>query len=413
VALRFGRLRTSSARPPEPGKSISVRAGRRPPTWFLIPFFGLFFIVGTTLFVVFFLRPFFLSRTARNWVRTPCKVQSAEVEEHRGEDSMTYSIEVRYTYVAGGRERTGTRYCFLTGSSSGYSGKKAVVDRLTREPETFCYVDPDDPDEAVLERGLTGDIWFGLIPLVFSVVGLGGLIYAVRKVARDLEGTAEPSARASGLPAATTSAGPVELKPRQSPVAKFIGIGLFAGIWNGIVSIFAWNVIEGWRSGQGSWFHTLFVTPFVLIGLGAIGAVVYQLLALFNPRPRLVVSSNAVRLGEAFDVRWELRGQRTRVGTFAIMLEGREEATYQRGTNTYTDKESFAALPIVELEDPRDMAAGSTSFTVPADTMHSFEAPNNKIVWSLAVHGDIAFWPDVKEEFAFTVLPVRREESRA
>jgi hypothetical protein len=37
--------------------------------------------------------------------------------------------------------------------------------------------------------------------------------------------------------------------------------------------------------------------------------------------------------------------------------------------------------------------------------MHSFAAPNNKIVWTIEVHGHIAGWPDVKEEYELKVTP--------
>jgi len=37
--------------------------------------------------------------------------------------------------------------------------------------------------------------------------------------------------------------------------------------------------------------------------------------------------------------------------------------------------------------------------------MHSFEAANNKIVWSIVLHGDIARWPDTKQEYGITICP--------
>ena len=43
--------------------------------------------------------------------------------------------------------------------------------------------------------------------------------------------------------------------------------------------------------------------------------------------------------------------------------------------------------------------------------MHSFEAPNNRVRWTLIVHGDIPFWPDVRDEFPITVLPLQRKET--
>ena len=37
--------------------------------------------------------------------------------------------------------------------------------------------------------------------------------------------------------------------------------------------------------------------------------------------------------------------------------------------------------------------------------MHTFVAPHNKVLWTLAVAGEIARWPDVAEEFELLVLP--------
>ncbi|GAG23260.1 unnamed protein product, partial [marine sediment metagenome] len=125
---------------------------------------------------------------------------------------------------------------------------------------------------------------------------------------------------------------------------------------------------------------------------------------------RLTVSRNVVPLGGMVDLGWELRGRIDRIGTLTIELKGREEATYRRGTTTHTDAKEFFKLPIAEITDVRDMGVGKTSFTVPTDTIHSFEAENNKIVWSLVVHGDIAYWPDVNDEFDFKVLPYAPKE---
>jgi hypothetical protein len=45
------------------------------------------------------------------------------------------------------------------------------------------------------------------------------------------------------------------------------------------------------------------------------------------------------------------------------------------------------------------------TFIVPADAVPSSEETNPAILWSIKVQGDISFWPDLKEEFLFTVLP--------
>ena len=389
-------------------ESISAKArSKGTNAWVAALFCAAFTVAGVVIFYFLFLRPVFKIQDAKGWAETPCRIEGAWVQSHEGDDSTTYSVEVLYAYEFGGRLYKSSRYSFGTGSSSGYEGKRAVVVRLRQNPNTVCYVNPRDPTEAVLERGYTAEIWFGLFTLLFVLFGGIGLFFTVRSIRKKTEPDAQGLAatKTPGVPEHRLSAGPVVLKSRGSRVGRLLFTLLFGAIWNGVVSVFLWQVIEGWQKGRGNWLETLFLVPFVLVGLGAIVAALYFLLALSNPRARLVVSSDAAPLGESVDLKWEMTGRAGRIGRFEISLEGREEAMYRRGTKTYTDKNVFANVPVVEIDDPRDMTAGGASFAVPPDTMHSFEAENNKIIWTLRVHGSIRFWPDVKDEFAFTVLP--------
>jgi hypothetical protein len=261
---------------------------------------------------------------------------------------------------------------------------------------------------AFLNQELESDTWAGLIPLAFVLVGVVGVFFTVRSILRKTdEEKLEVSRRERAAP---SPSGRVTLEPTSSPVGKLVVIILVAGFWNGIVSVFVWQAVQGWMKGQGEWFLTIFMIPFVLVGLVLIGGIVYQFLALFNPRPKLIVSSNAVPLGGAVELDWELSGRTDRIAALTIKLEGREEATYRRGTDTHTDTEVFREVVIAEERDPFNMAGGRAEFTVPADTMHSFEADNNKVVWALKVQGEIASWPDVDDEFEFRVLPAGEGE---
>ena len=58
------------------------------------------------------------------------------------------------------------RPCF-PGSSGGRSGKADIVAAHPRGARVRCWVDPDDPTEAVLERGLTTQAFVGLVPAAF------------------------------------------------------------------------------------------------------------------------------------------------------------------------------------------------------------------------------------------------------
>jgi hypothetical protein len=263
----------------------------------------------------------------------------------------------------------------------------------------------------VLERGLTADLWFGLIPLVFAAAGAAGLFFSFRMKTPE---TAAPSFKpftskdrstlGRDRPCYESESGPKPLAPAVSPNGKLIGLIIFALIWNGIVSVFVFNLFSG-GAGGFSWFLALFLVPFVLVGLGVVGGVFYYAMALFNPRPRLTTNPGVLLAGETVSVQWELSGRTDRLRRLQIALEGREEATFRRGTDTRTDKEVFTRIQITDTSDPLAMRSGSAQIRLPAGAMHSFNAPNNKIVWSLKVNGDIPRWPDINDEYPVTVTP--------
>jgi len=176
--------------------------------------------------------------------------------------------------------------------------------------------------------------------------------------------------------------------------------------WNGIVSVFLWQVVKGFRTGHAEVCLTVFLVPFVLVGLGLVYGVFHCLLAVFNPSVVLMLGRGELRLGDPVDPRWALAGRQDRVHRLVLRLEGREEATYRRGTDTHTDKDTFFTLDLLDTEDATQISAGRTTFAVPRDTVHSFESANNKVAWALVVHGHIRGRPDVKDEYPLTVAPL-------
>lgn len=131
---------------------------------------------------------------ARDWATVPCDIVYSKVVMHTGEGSG-YSIEVLYDYAFEGKRYQSSHYEFpvytrirykikgnqhessrlefpassMTSFSSRKSAQK-VVDSLAPNSQTFCYVNPDDPSEAILHRGLPSSLWWGLIPLVLLLL---------------------------------------------------------------------------------------------------------------------------------------------------------------------------------------------------------------------------------------------------
>src|ERR1051326_4419060 len=310
VAIGAGGIYATWRRKPKPEESvraISDLAGGRIAPVFVFVFFSIFLLVGGGLSYTFFLRPVFNVISAKRWPAVPCVVISSQVRTHHSGDGSTYSINILYSYDLNGRELKANRYSFMGASPSGYKGKSAIVARYPPGTETICYVNPSDPTDAVLQRGFTAEMWLGLIPLLFATIGAGGLVFAFRKRRQNrLTGaigqrTEFGDAVANTFPGLhqTESSERRLLRPKVSPLCKWLIAIAIALFWNGIVSVFLAQIIRSRGSGPMEWFLAIFLIPFVVIGLGLLCASAYFFLALFNPRPRLRATPGLVPLGGA------------------------------------------------------------------------------------------------------------------
>lgn len=380
----------------------------------MLLFFSIFLAVGAGTSIALFILPALHAVQARSWRAVPCTVISSAVQRHSGEDGDTYSVDILFEYRIGTESHRSNRYDFAVTSRGSYESKQRTVRQYPPQKSTTCYVDPADPTRAVLKRQFNFKaalLFFGLFSVPFLGIGVGGIIYTLRRARRSGGSAPGPSwmprliARPSAGPTARRDSGAVVLRSRQSPLVKLTVAILIASFWNGIVSIFIISMIDGWRRGHGNLCLTAFLIPFEAIGLIMIGAVGYCALACFNPRLRLSLGRPDLRLGDSTELRWACAGRYDRIERLRIRLEGREEATYRRGTTTTTDKNTFARIDLAEITQPFEIASGRAMLTLPADTMHSLAAPNNKIIWAIIVHGQIGRWPDIKDEYEIPVLP--------
>ncbi len=385
-------------------------------------FFGFFILVGTVAIFPLFLFPFMQYLDATGWVETPCEIVSSSVENKNGK----HSIAVEYKYRSHGDNFRGKKYRNYEVMGGSRSNLLKVVNKLRPGAKTVCYVNPGNISEAVLDRSFSPMLLLGLVPLVFVMIGLLGLtlgrLLAQSFITSRLAGVKNEEWRtATAIQEQSQSsqedwqkrdwepepnaAGPIELKSGSSTVAGLFFVIIFALIWNGIISVFLFEVVGGWAKGKPDWFLTFFLIPFVLVGLGTILGTIYMFLSLFNPKPRLFISDATTMLGESFDLNWQFNGSTSSIKRLQIQLIGTEWAQYQQGTKTHTDTNDFYSEDLFDTDQPMEMPEGELEVVIPQSTMHSFSASNNKIKWSLRIKGDIAMWPDVKQSYDFTVLP--------
>ena len=366
-------------------------------------FGGIFFGMGALFCWMMGVGPLLQSQASQEWPQVSCVIESSEVGRHRDSDGTTYSVDIRFSYSLRGSRYQSDRYDFAAGRSSGRSAKAAIVARYPVGSQQLCWVNPQDPSQAVLCRDIPRSVYF-VIPFcsVFMIIGicvmLGTLGWLPRKWRLQFNSRHK---RVS-----TEATGTQHLQSSSSGIGKVIGITFAACFWNGIISVFLIQLIDSHRSGHPNWFLTLFLIPFVVIGIALILAIFHALLGLANPKLELRLSEASPALGDHVQLEWSATKPLTKVRHLKISLQGEEAATYRRGTNSVTDHSTFHHDILLELDQPASQQRGTLELCIPIDSMHSFDCANNKISWQLCVDGEIPRFPDIKNRYPLTVRPI-------
>jgi len=376
--------------------------------------YAVLFVAGMMVLYAFFLDPFRNAIAARGWRQTPCTVYESAVEpvmdkekknDKGGANVVGYRPEIKYRYRVGTKVHRSDKVWFIRPSAGTQADAKKVVDKYPKDSQQQCYVDPQNDDFAVLERGFQPQLLIAIIPALVAIAGITGI------VSRVLRRVSKPDPRFA--PVHHYGEGATLTHRSQSGVVALIVISIFAIAWNGIISFLLREVIKNWREGIPGcygWFLTLFSVPFVLVGVILLALPVYFFLKLFNPRPTLRLSKAEIPVGETAELTWRFWGRYHRLHRLRINLEGREEATYQSSDDTATAREVFATIPLIDTTKPQEIRWGKVRVSVPALAVPTFSAPHNRIAWAIHVYGEIRRWPDVDEEFEFNVLPAAVRE---
>lgn len=212
----------------------SVR-GKRSGTWFLVLFGIPFAAVGIGMGVLLARTALAASR-AGTWAETPARIVRAELAVSHGSDSTTYRAEAEYTYTFEGRTYTGTRVSLHGGSDNIGSFHQRVHQELAGYRDSGrpfrCYVNPANPSEALLYRGVRWEmvLFHLMFCLVFGGVGIGmmgaGLVMGRRS--RQQAGRQSENPDAPWLWKPEWAAGSIRSSERTAMVAAIA----FATFWN-------------------------------------------------------------------------------------------------------------------------------------------------------------------------------------
>lgn len=376
-----------------------------------IPFFLIFACAGVAILIFFVIPKAIDYQDSKGWKETPAEVIWSRVTEHSDDDGTTYGVDIFYQYQVNGKTYRSNNMGIVSSSSSGRAAKQEKVDAHSPGTKTTCYVNPGNPHQALLERDLGWSVLFALFPLPFIAIGVIGLWYTLRNSSAKKKSSspyrkASPLRHEAGDKDEFHQAARQEFSPRGKRIKGLFAVLFFALFWNGITSIFVTIAVKSWMRDEPEWFLTIFIIPFVVIGLGALGYAGYRFLGIFSPAPKLTLKPSAITLGETARVSWQILGGANRFNHFAIYLVGEESAEFRRGTDNVTESEIFYESALIETQDTRKMARGSAQINLPHDTMPTWKSDHNHIKWSLRVRGDVSLWADVNDQFPVTVLPI-------
>ena len=124
------------------------------------------------------LKPTRVIIAARDWSAVPCQITSSDVVRRSAVGTRTvYKLDIRYRYTFDDSTFTSDRFDAIDDDGSGgYDSKRRTADRYKPGTTTTCYVNPEAPNEALIDRGFPARMWWGLIPIAGILICLPGLL---------------------------------------------------------------------------------------------------------------------------------------------------------------------------------------------------------------------------------------------
>jgi len=361
------------------------------------------------------------------YVQGTCTIISKKLHESDGEDGTTYRPVFEFEYEGpGGPELGGdgkkyqaTGYDGADVSTGGRSSNQAILNQYKIGGKYTCWYDPSNPQKAVLVKPSAWNLLWGLFPLPFIAVGLFGTVWVVRSKFRrrgppvSAEAEAFKSAPVAGgiglqtVPEFEAKPGDrlaFKLVPEATEKAAAIGLGCFGMLWTGITGFICLGMIK-----NQEWLGVVFLGLFVLVGLGILGGAIWQALIGWGVgETRVEVANASPAPGEKLQLLVRQFGHMA-INELSVWLVCEEQATYQQGTNTRTDKERVLEERLAQRvsfvvagQAGEELAAEAQ---IPADAMHAFKSKHNAVRWLIEVRGDVQRWPDFKRVFPVRVQP--------
>ncbi len=363
---------------------------------FLLPFFATG--VGTGYFIV---SHFIESAEISNWEKTPARITSAySGERSSGDDGTEHYITASYRYEYKGIKYKGSRVGIVDKGGLGlvYDNWEETLIEHKRNGEIFyCYVNPNNPEEAVLFPGPVWDwvFFLSIFTVTFGGVGVGGywlMYYGAKAIKREEELKKQAPDRpwlwneewASGVISANTK-------------AKAWFFWVFAIFWNAISSPVLFVFRDEWDKGN----HLIIIgLLFPIVGFGLIIAACRSSIRWWKfGRVKLRLNTIPGVVGGKLSGQIEL--------PVPISPEDGIKLTLNLFQTVRSGDSSTEKLLWQDTREQNDALFGGSVRTIPVDFVipYGLEPTNEerKISWKLSVEADVP-GVDFHKEFEVPVF---------
>ena len=164
------------------------------------------------------------------------------------------------------------------------------------------------------------------------------------------------------------------------------------------------------------WLAAAWLIPICLAAIWSIFQFYCQLLKLTGiGQTSIEVSGYPLNPGRTYQVSLSQAG-RVRLKLLDVSLVCEEEATFNQGTDIRTENSEVYNQRLFRQRgiSIHPGAPFKTEFelAIPADAMHSFKSPNNRVQWKIVVTGQAKSWPRLRRNFTVSLYPRAQLETR-
>lgn len=204
---------------------------------------------------------------------------------------------------------------------------------------------------------------------------------------------------------------PYRIVASRQSIWGLITAGILCLIFVTIVAVLLVTAYVKWHNGRTDWVAGLLAFPISVAAAWSFYRFLRQFLKTITIGPTIVeLEQYPVMPGKPNKIFLSQSG-RLRLRLLDVRLVCVEEATFNQGTNTLTERRQIYSSRLIRKRGVRLVAREpfqhQIEFALPAGAMHSFQSSSNRITWQIEVHGQTKGFPKVVRTFEIVVVPAR------